>query len=129
DYLAAETWFARTYSDVKDSTKIAYFCAEFGITEGLPIYSGGLGILAGDHLKAASDLGLPLVGVGLLYSRGYFRQRLNPDGWQQEVYAQYDFYHMPLKLLRDSGGQPLRIEVEFPDRIVTCQLWRAEVGR
>ena len=128
-YLTQETWFDRAYPGEREKTTIAYFCAEFGISEGLPIYSGGLGILAGDHLKAASDLGIPLVGVGLLYNRGYFRQRLNHDGWQQEVYPQYDFYQMPLKLMRDSSDQPLRIEVEFPDRIVTCQVWKANVGR
>ena len=129
EYLAAPTWFAQTYPSLGDKITIAYFCAEFGVSESLPIYSGGLGVLAGDHLKAASDLGLPLVGVGLLYSRGYFRQRLNPDAWQQESYAQYDFYHMPLRLLRTENGQPVRIVVEFPDRIVTCQVWQAEVGR
>ena len=128
-YLNSETWFDQTYPGEREKTTIAYFCAEFGICEGLPIYSGGLGVLAGDHLKSASDLGLPLVGVGLLYNRGYFRQRLNHDGWQQEVYPQYDFYQMPLTLIRDHSDQPLRIEVEFPDRVVTCQLWRADVGR
>ncbi len=128
-YLAAPTWFDKTYPDERKRTTIAYFCAEFGISEGLPIYSGGLGILAGDHLKAASDLGLPLVGVGLLYNRGYFRQNLNHDGWQQEVYPQYDFYQMPLTLVRNEKDEPIRVEVEFPDRTVTCQLWKAEVGR
>jgi len=128
-YLAEETWFDRAYPGERADTTIAYFCAEFGISEGLPIYSGGLGVLAGDHLKAASDLGLPLVAVGLLYNRGYFRQRLNHDGWQQEFYPQYDFYQMPLTLIRDASDQPLRIEVEFPDRVVTCQLWRADIGR
>ncbi|RYG26316.1 glycosyltransferase family 1 protein [bacterium] len=128
-YLGAETWFDRTYPGGREKTKIAYFCFEFGISEGLPIYSGGLGILAGDHVKAASDLGIPLVGIGLLYNRGYFRQRLTHDGWQQEVYPTYDFYQMPLTLARDAEGKPIRIEVEFPDRVVTCQIWKAEVGR
>lgn len=128
-YLSRKTWFEETYPDLPKDAVIAYFCAEFGISEGLPIYSGGLGILAGDHLKAASDLGIPLVGVGLLYNRGYFRQRLNPDGWQQEVYPQNDFYQMPLTLIRDETEQPLRITVEFPDKNVTCQVWRADVGR
>jgi starch phosphorylase len=128
-YLAAETWFQRSFKDAKKDLTIAYFCFEFGITEGLPIYSGGLGVLAGDHLKAASDLGIPLVAVGLLYNRGYFRQRLTHDGWQQEVYPQYDFYQMPLTLMRNGDQKPIRIEVEFPDRVVTCQVWRADVGR
>ncbi len=127
NYLAAETWFEKTYPEEKGT--FAYFCFEFGLTEGLPIYSGGLGILAGDHLKSASDLGLPLVAVGLLYNRGYFRQRLNKDGWQEEVYPEYDFYQMPLSLMRDSNNDPIRIPVDFPDRIVTCQIWKAEVGR
>lgn len=129
EYLASETWFDRAYPNRRERSTIAYFCFEFGITEGLPIYSGGLGVLAGDHLKAASDLGIPLVGVGLLYSRGYFRQSLNHEGWQQEVYPQYDFYQMPLELMRGKDDQPIRIEVEFPDRTVTCQVWRALVGR
>jgi len=128
-YLGGENWFDKAYPGERGKTTIAYFCAEFGITEGLPIYSGGLGILAGDHLKAASDLGLPLVGVGLLYNRGYFRQRLNLEGWQQEIYPEYDFYQMPLTLMRGENEQPLRIDVEFPDRTVTCQVWKAEVGR
>lgn len=128
-YLKAETWFDRAFPGERAQTQIAYFCFEFGISEGLPIYSGGLGILAGDHVKAASDLGVPLVGVGLLYNRGYFRQRLTHDGWQQEVYPTYDFYQMPLTLARNAEGHPIRIEVEFPDRVVTCQVWKAEVGR
>jgi starch phosphorylase len=129
DYLSAKTWFDRAYPERSNDTTIAYFCAEFGISEGLPIYSGGLGVLAGDHLKAASDLGVPLVAIGLLYARGYFRQRLNHDGWQQENYPQYDYYSFPLELMRNANREPIRIEVEFPDRIVTCQVWRAEVGR
>lgn len=127
-YLTGPTWYSEQPGR-DPSTCIAYFCAEFGISEALPIYSGGLGVLAGDHLKAASDLGLPLVGVGLLYSRGYFRQFLSPDGWQQEHYPHLDFYELPLQLVRQENGQPLRVEVEFPDRTVTCQIWRTEVGR
>lgn len=129
DYLSSETWFDREYPEQKGKAQIAYFCFEFGITEGLPIYSGGLGVLAGDHLKTASDLGLPLVGLGLLYNRGYFRQQLTHDGWQQEIYPQYDFYQMPLQLMRDANGDPIRVPIEFPDRVVTLQIWRADVGR
>ncbi|HTQ11355.1 MAG TPA: alpha-glucan family phosphorylase, partial [Fimbriimonadaceae bacterium] len=128
-YMESETWFDRSYPGKRDSTTIAYFCFEFGLTEGLPIYSGGLGILAGDHLKAASDLGIPLVAIGLLYSRGYFKQSLNHEGWQQEVYPQYDFYQMPLELMRGADDQPVRVYVEFPDRTITCQVWKAQVGR
>lgn len=129
-YLASEqTWFKTSYPDDKQRTKIAYFCFEFGIAESLPIYSGGLGVLAGDHLKAASDLGVPLVAVGLLYSRGYFRQSLSPDNWQVENYPNYDFFQMPLQLMRDENDVPLSVAVEFPDRVVTCHIWRAMVGR
>lgn len=128
-YLAAPTIEIPADIEKKSNEAIAYFCAEFGLSEALPIYSGGLGVLAGDHLKAASDLGLPLVGVGLLYSRGYFRQSLSSDGWQQEQYPHYDFYEMPLLLVRGEDQKPLRVEVEMPDRIITCQIWRAVVGR
>lgn len=129
DYLAATTWFDESYPGKRDDTLIAYFCAEFGVSEALPIYSGGLGVLAGDHLKAASDLGIPLVGVGLLYARGYFRQFLSPEGWQQEHYPQYDFYQLPLQLVRGDDQKPVRVEIEMPDRRVTCQVWKASVGR
>lgn len=129
EYMSADTWFDRQYPGERTNTSVAYFCFEFGISESIPIYSGGLGVLAGDHLKAASDLGIPLVGIGLLYSRGYFRQQLNPDGWQVEVYPQHDFYRMALTLVRGEDGSPVRVRVEFPDRAVTCQIWKAQVGR
>jgi len=129
DYMESSFWFQKTYQDKVGSGRIAYFCAEFGISESLPIYSGGLGILAGDHLKSASDLGLPLVGVGLLYSQGYFRQYLNPDGWQQEVYPNNDFYNMPVFQLRDDSGEEIKISVEYPGRTVWARLWRVQVGR
>jgi starch phosphorylase len=106
----------------------AYFCAEFGLVDCLPIYSGGLGVLAGDHLKSASDLGLPLVAVGLLYQEGYFAQYLNADGWQQERYPVNDFYNMPLHLERNPDGSELRIEVEYPGRTVYARVWRVQVG-
>lgn len=128
-YLAESTWFDSEYPGLREKSQVAYFCAEFGVSEALPIYSGGLGVLAGDHLKAASDLGIPLVAVGLLYSRGYFKQYLSPDGWQQEHYPQYDFYQLPLTLVRGEDQQPLRVQVDLPDRVVTCQIWRADVGR
>ena len=112
-----------------DGLRMAYFSAEFGLTESLPIYSGGLGMLAGDHLKSASDLGLPLVGVGLLYREGYFRQYLNVDGWQQEYYPENDFYNMPMEPLRTESGEPMRIRVNYPNRPVVARLWRVSVGR
>ncbi|MBN2136322.1 MAG: alpha-glucan family phosphorylase [Sedimentisphaerales bacterium] len=128
DYMAATTWFEKAYS-TGDKPTIAYFSAEFGIHESLPIYAGGLGILAGDHVKSASDLGIPLVGVGLLYQKGYFRQYLNVDGWQQEVYVENDFYNMPISLVRKDSGRPLTISVEYPGRCVLAQIWCASVGR
>lgn len=111
------------------SPQIAYFSAEFGLTECLQIYSGGLGILAGDHLKAASDLALPLLGIGLLYQEGYFRQYLNPDGWQQERYPQNDFHNLPITPLKGDDGAPLTISVDFPGRPVVARIWKAQVGR
>lgn len=123
-----KTWFNEMHGDL-DGRKIAYFSAEFGLHESLPIYSGGLGILAGDHLKSASDLGLPLVAMGLLYQHGYFRQYLNADGWQQERYPENDFYTMCCHLERTKAGAPLTIEVQFPGRIVHAQVWRVQVGR
>jgi starch phosphorylase len=127
-YLNGATWFEKVCSSETVPT-IAYFSAEFGIHESLPLYAGGLGMLAGDHLKSASDLGLPLVAVGLLYQKGYFRQYLNIDGWQQEVYVENDFYRMPIELVRDENGQPLTITVDFPKKPVIAQIWCVYVGR
>jgi len=112
----------------KDMT-IAYFSAEFGLTECISIYAGGLSVLAGDHLKSASDLGLGLVGVGILYREGYFRQYLNPEGWQQEIYPKNDFYNMPVTLLLDKDGLPLLIEIPYPERTAKAQVWKAQTGR
>ncbi|MGI8914012.1 MAG: alpha-glucan family phosphorylase [Chloroflexota bacterium] len=109
--------------------QIAYLSAEFGLTECLQIYSGGLGILAGDHMKAASDVGLPLVGVGLLYQEGYFRQYLNPDGWQQERYPQNDFHNLPVQPVTSDDGDQLTITIDFPGRPVLVRLWKVQVGR
>lgn len=129
-YVAAQsTWFDRAHSGADARPLVAYFSAEFGITECLSIFAGGLGVLAGDHLKSASDLGVPLVGVGLLYQQGYFRQYLNQAGWQQEVYESNDFYNLPLTLVQQPDGEPLTIHVSFPGRDVVAQLWRAQVGR
>jgi starch phosphorylase len=108
---------------------IAYFSMEYGLTEAMPIYSGGLGVLSGDHLKTASDMGLPLVGVGMLYQEGYFRQYLNADGWQQETYPTNDFHNMPIRLERDAAGAPLTISVSYPGREVLARIWRVQVGR
>jgi starch phosphorylase len=112
DYMEEKTWFQKNANGSSDM-RVAYFSMEFGLHESIPIYSGGLGILAGDHLKSASDLGIPLVGVGLLYRQGYFRQYLNNEGWQQEYYPENDFYNLPLTLERDEKGVPLSIELEL----------------
>jgi starch phosphorylase len=128
DLAGESTWFRRAHG-ATDGPLVAYFSAEFGLTECLSIFAGGLGVLAGDHLKSASDLGLPLVGVGLLYQQGYFRQYLNEAGWQQEVYEDNDFHNLPLTLERQADGQPLTVEVAYPGRQVVAQVWRAQVGR
>ena len=103
---------------------VAYFSPEFGIAEALPQYSGGLGVLAGDHLKASSDLGLPLVGVGLFYKHGYFRQALDIEGWQQERYPDLDPYGMALSLEED-----VTVSVDVAGETLTARVWRADVGR
>jgi starch phosphorylase len=109
---------------------IAYFSPEYGITEALPQYSGGLGILAGDHLKAGSDLGVPLIGVGLLYRHGYFTQSLSPEGWQMERYPASDPNGLPLTLLRDQAGSAVRVSVALAeDKALSAQIWVAQVGR
>jgi len=128
EYLEAPSWFEKTCRDNRDAV-IAYFSAEFGLHESLPIYAGGLGILAGDHLKSASDLGIPIVGIGLMYQKGYFRQYLNVDGWQQEAYTDNDPHNMPIELVCKNSGRPLIISVEYPGRCVQAQIWRASVGR
>ncbi len=127
-YLKAQTWYKKVKQD-EDGGSIAYFSAEFGIHESLPLYSGGLGILAGDHMKSASDLGLPLFGVGLLYKHGYFKQYLNPDGWQLETYPSNDFYNMPLTPLKDESGESMMVQVQLADRVVHLKVWSLVVGR
>lgn len=129
DYMNAKrTWYRRSYGR-DDDLSVAYFSMEFGISESLPNYSGGLGILAGDHLKSASDLGIPLVGVGLLYQEGYFRQYLNADGWQGELYPDNDFYTLPITLERAPDGSPITVQVDLPGRVLRAQVWKAQVGR
>jgi starch phosphorylase len=108
---------------------VAYFSMEFGIHESLPLFAGGLGILAGDHLKAASNLGLPLTGVGLMYHHGYFRQYLNPDGWQQEAYPETDLYELPAERLLDESGNELRVSVAGPEGPIHAIVWKIMVGR
>lgn len=129
EYLHSQSsWFKKNHGNF-DQPLIAYYSAEFGLTECIPNYSGGLGILAGDHIKSAADLGIPLIGIGLLYQQGYFRQYLNADGWQQEHYPENDFYVMPILLEKDKEGKPLTISVDLPGREVKAQIWRVNVGR
>jgi len=129
-YLASDsTWFHRTHGDKSERPLIAYFSAEFGLTECLSIFAGGLGMLAGDHLKSASDLGVPLIGVGLLYQQGYFRQYLSQSGWQQEASASNDFHNLPVAIVHGADGQPLVIDVNLAGHAVYAQVWRVQVGR
>ncbi|MCX7821645.1 MAG: alpha-glucan family phosphorylase [Brevinematales bacterium] len=128
NYINEEnTWFNKNFPEYKNKL-VAYFSAEYGFHESLTIYSGGLGVLAGDHLKSASDIGLPLVGVGLLYKQGYFTQRINPEGWQEAIYYNLDFSQLPLqKVMKD--GKQARISVDLPGRKVFANIWKVNVGR
>ncbi len=128
-YMAAGvTWYSEVYGG-SAPPRIAYFSMEFGITECLQNYSGGLGVLSGDHLKSASDLGIPLVGVGLLYQEGYFHQYLNADGYQQESYPINDYANLPVTLQRDASGAPVKISVPLPGRELFAVIWHVQVGR
>ncbi len=126
-YLSKPTWFAKVNKKHNPFT-IAYFSMEYGLASALPIYSGGLGILAADHLKSSSDLGLPLVAVGLLYQEGYFHQYLTSDGWQQETYPPNDFYNMPIQLMQKENT-PVTISVDLANRQVFAQIWKVQIGR
>ncbi len=131
-YLTEPRWYQglEAHYGSPPPAAIAYFSPEYGITAVLPQYSGGLGILAGDHLKAASDLGVPVLGVGLLYRSGYFRQSLSPEGWQLETYPVLDPNGLPLTLLRDSADRPVLVSVTLPgQRRLAAQIWKAQVGR
>jgi starch phosphorylase len=123
-YKKGETWYRGTKKDV-----VAYFSMEYGMDVSLPIYSGGLGILSGDHMKTSSDMGLPLVGIGLLYRQGYFKQVLNADGFQQESYPENDWYNMPVERKTDKNGFPLKITVDLAGRQAVAQIWEVKVGR
>lgn len=132
EYLSDKLW----YQDTADATDavgdplVAYFSMEFGIHPSLPIYSGGLGVLAGDHMKSASDLGVPLIGVGLLYTHGYFTQSLSGDGWQQEEYKYHDPAELPIEVVKDKNGEQVTVSVTYPGaQEVKIALWVANVGR
>ncbi len=121
-------WFQRRHGDKLDGP-IAYFCAEYGIHESLGIYSGGLGVLAGDHMKSASDMALPFLGVGLLYRKGYFRQSIDADGHQEHNYPDYDLTRLPISRVQDENGLPLTVRVELPGRVLAVAVWLVQVGR
>ncbi|MDR0525257.1 MAG: alpha-glucan family phosphorylase [Spirochaetaceae bacterium] len=123
-YKKGETWYKGPRKDM-----VAYFSMEYGMDVSLPIYSGGLGILSGDHMKTSSDMGLPLVGIGLLYRQGYFTQVLNADGFQQESYPENDWYNMPVERKTDKNGDPLKISVDLAGKIAIAQIWEVKVGR
>ncbi|MBC8504291.1 MAG: alpha-glucan family phosphorylase [Anaerolineales bacterium] len=125
---ADDTWFLREHADRKNRP-IAYFSTEFGMHETLPIYAGGLGVLSGDHLKEASDLGLPLVAVGFLYTRGYFSQHITEDGWQEARFKRLRFDDMPVMPILDENDDPLTVSVELPGREVLARMWEIHVGR
>ena len=128
-YLNREdTWYSTEHPEAAQS-QIAYFSMEFGLHETLPIYSGGLGVLSGDHLKETSDLGMPLVGVGLLYTEGYFSQRITEDGWQEAINNPLDFANLPLAPVLKDDGKELTIQVDFPDGPVFARIWEVRVGR
>jgi starch phosphorylase len=126
--LDARSWFEEDHAADADAL-VAYFSTEFGLDASLPIYSGGLGILAGDHLKSASELGVPLVGVGLLYEKGYFRQAITGDGRQAERYPANDPEGMAITLERRPGGAPLEVRVDLAGEPVRVRVWRVQVGR
>lgn len=126
-YMDSRGWYSSL--ETRPASYIAYFCAEFGIHESFSAYSGGLGVLAGDHLKSASDLGVPLVGVGLLYQEGYFRQYLTENGWQNEQYEEVDFFSVALTPVTSSEGKPLLISVDMPIGKCYAQIWKVNVGR
>ncbi|HET9222239.1 MAG TPA: alpha-glucan family phosphorylase [Roseiflexaceae bacterium] len=125
---ADDTWFGQAYPNAGDVT-IAYFSAEFGLHESLPIYSGGLGVLAGDHAKESSDLGLPFVAVGFIYPQGYFRQQLDPSGWQEAIYSKLNFADIAASQALTPDGHEVVVEVELPGRTIYAKVYRIQVGR
>ena len=129
EYLQDTDSWGSIHATILRARPVAYFSAEFGLHESLPIYSGGLGVLAGDHLKSASDLGIPLIGVGLLYAQGYFRQTLDSNGWQQELYLNADTDLLPIESVTGPDDQPLLVKIETTTGTLHARVWRVEVGR
>src|SRR6185369_11084946 len=129
EYLQADRTWGATHAGVLRPRPVAYFSAEFGIHESLPVYSGGLGVLAGDHIKSASDLDIPLIGIGLFYGQGYFRQRLDKNSWQQEEYLQTDLSQLPMELAIGASGEPVNVQIETRSGCIRAKVWRVKVGR
>jgi glycogen phosphorylase len=129
EYLAADRTWGATHAGVLRPHPVAYFSAEFGLHESFPIYSGGLGVLAGDHIKSASDLDIPLIGVGLFYGQGYFRQHLDRTGWQQEEYLETDISQLPMEVAIGKNGLPVTVQIETRRGAIRAKVWRAKVGR
>ncbi|MGD1073740.1 MAG: alpha-glucan family phosphorylase [Bryobacteraceae bacterium] len=129
EYLHADRTWGATHAGVLRPRPVAYFSAEFGLHESIPIYSGGLGVLAGDHIKSASDLDIPLIGIGLFYGQGYFRQRLDETGWQQEDYFQTDLNHLPMEAAIGSNGLPVTVQIQTRSGFIRAKVWRVKVGR
>ena len=129
EYLQSDRTWGATHAGVLRPRPVAYFSAEFGIHESLPVYSGGLGVLAGDHIKSASDLDIPLIGIGLFYGQGYFRQRLDKNSWQQEEYLQTDLNQLPMELAIGTNGQPVNVQIETRSGCIRAKVWRLKVGR
>ena len=129
EYLQADRTWGTRHAGVLRPSPVAYFSAEFGIHESLPVYSGGLGVLSGDHIKSASDLAIPLVGIGLFYGQGYFRQRLDRDGWQQEEYLETDVNQLPLEVAISKSGRPVVVKIETRSGSIHAKVWRVKVGR
>jgi glycogen phosphorylase len=129
EYLQADRTWGTRHAGVLRPLPVAYFSAEFGIHESLPVYSGGLGVLSGDHIKSASDLAIPLVGIGLFYGQGYFRQRLDHNGWQQEEYLETDPTQLPLEVAIGTNGRPVAVKIETRSGSIHAKVWRVEVGR
>ncbi|HRO65523.1 MAG TPA: DUF3417 domain-containing protein, partial [Candidatus Dojkabacteria bacterium] len=134
NYLTRNTWFDKFVNEnpkfeVLKTNPIAYFCMEFGLIDWLQIYSGGLGVLAGDYLKEVSDLGIPVVGIGIFYNQGYFHQRFSSDGRQLDEYLTQDPLDFPLTLVKDKLGSTLKVQIDIKDHVVYAQAWELKIGR
>src|SRR4029079_15530155 len=129
EYLQKDRTWGANHAGILRPRPVAYFSAEFGLHESMPIYSGGLGILAGDHIKSASDLDIPLVGVGLFYGQGYFKQRLDGSGWQQEEYIENDVSMLPMEPAINPKGEKVVVQIETRSGAIRAKVWRVSVGR